>query len=97
MKITKKYSKILNTTIDVCSYESAYADVVCGDVTQGEHWATIYVINSKVEGKGHATTLCEHIKAHYEALGKTVGSSVALNDRMRYILRKTGIKEYNVF
>lgn len=92
MKVTKKYSKILNTTIDVCSYESAYADVVCGS-----DWATIYVIKSNIEGKGHATELCKRIKTHYEALGKTIGSSVALNERMRYILRKTGIEEYNVF
>lgn len=92
MKIEQKYSKLLNTTIDVCSYESAYADVVCGP-----DWATIYIIHSRVEGKCHATELCKRIKAHYEALGKTVGCSIALNDRMRYILRKTGIKEYNVF
>lgn len=60
----------------------------------GPTWATLYFIESSIEGRGHATALLREAKAYYEAQKKNVGGSVALNARMRKIYRKLGIKEY---
>ena len=60
----------------------------------GDDWATIYMISSDEQGKGHATELLIEMKKHYEAQGKVFGSSVALNSRMRYLLQKLNIVEY---
>ena len=60
----------------------------------GSDWATIYIISSEEKGKGHATELLIEMKKHYEAQGKMFGSSVALNDTMRYLLQKLDIVEY---
>ena len=60
----------------------------------GDDWATIYMISSDEQGKGHATELLIEMKKYYEAQGKVFGSSVALNSRMRYLLQKLNIVEY---
>lgn len=60
----------------------------------GDDWATLYEIHSSEEGKGHATVLLTEAKKYYEAQGKRFGGSVALNERMRNIYRRLGIKEY---
>jgi hypothetical protein len=60
----------------------------------GKDWATLYDIESKIEGKGHATELLIEAKKYYEKLGKTVGGSVALNMRMRSLYKKVKYKEY---
>jgi len=60
----------------------------------GEGWATLYDIQGKNEGKGHATTLLLAIKEYYERKGLRFGGSVALNERMRRLYQKCEIKEY---
>lgn len=60
----------------------------------GDDWATLYDIESKEEGKGHATKLLQAARQHYEAQGKKFGGSVALNPVMRHIYQKLGIQEY---
>lgn len=64
------------------------------EIGTGKDWATIYSIQSKEPGKGHATELMLAMKKHYEAEGKRFGSSVALNSRMRTLLQKLEIIEY---
>jgi len=59
----------------------------------GDGWATIYDIASAVESKGHATTLLLKMKTYYEERGYSFGGSVALNDRMRRLYRRCGIRE----
>ena len=61
----------------------------------GKDWATIYMINSEDEGKGHATELLTYVKKYYKGNGQIFGSSVALNERMRSLLKRLNIVEYN--
>lgn len=63
----------------------------------GDDWATLYDIQTpEVDRRnGYATELLKGAKQHYEAQGKTFGGSVALNDGMRRIYQKLGIKEYD--
>lgn len=60
----------------------------------GKDWATLYIIKSEHEGRGHATELCRMMKSYYEKQGLRFGGTVALNDKMEHIYKKTGIKEY---
>lgn len=60
----------------------------------GPDWATLYDIESKIQGRGHATTLLREAKKYYEAQKKEVGGTVALNAKMSRIYKKLGIKEY---
>lgn len=60
----------------------------------GPDWATLYDIESASPGHGHATKLLRQAKLYYETQGKTVGGSVALNDRMASLYVKVGIPEY---
>ncbi len=76
--------------VDEWTHESCIATIGVGN-----NWATVYHIQSKKEGKGHATKLLIHMKKYYEDRKKIFGSSVALNDRMKWILQKLNIKEYN--
>ena len=55
--------------------------------------ATIYLVESKNPGKGIATETLAYLKGYYEGHGMTLYSSVALNDRMAFILKKLKIKE----
>lgn len=64
------------------------------DFGTGPDWATLYSIESKTEGLGQATAVLTAARAHYEAAGKRFGSSVALNARMRSLLRQLNIREY---
>jgi len=59
-------------------------------------WATLYYIESRQEGKGHATELLTAAKAYYEKKGKEFGGSVALNERMRKLYQKFGISQIPV-
>jgi len=61
----------------------------------GETWATLYSIESRDEGKGHATELLKTAKSYYEGKGLKFGGSVALNNRMSKIYQRLEIKEYN--
>ncbi len=60
----------------------------------GKDFATIFFIESKEQGKGHATELLTNLKEHYESLGKDFGSSVALSKGMKHLLKKLNITEY---
>jgi len=60
----------------------------------GDDWATLYLIESEEQGKGHATELLVEAKRYYEERGLSFGGSVALNSRMREIYQRLGIKEY---
>ena len=61
----------------------------------GDDWATLYDIESKEQGKGHARELLIEAKKHYEAQGKKFGGSVALNERMARLYKSLEIEEYN--
>jgi hypothetical protein len=56
--------------------------------------ATIYLVESKNPGQGIATEMLSYLKGWYEGQGMTLYSSVALNDRMKRILKKLDIPEY---
>ncbi len=56
--------------------------------------ATLYDIQSSIEGKGHATLLLKEAKSYYQSKKKKIGGTVALNPRMRSIYKKLRIKEY---
>ncbi len=60
----------------------------------GDDWATLYDIESKERGKGHAKELLIAAKAYYEGQGKRVGGTIALNPTMRRLYEKLGYKEY---
>lgn len=85
-----KKTQVLGMVLDGWSHKSCYAAVGIG-----EDWATIYSISSEDPGKGHATELLSEMKKYYEAQGKKFGSSIALNDRMRFLLKKLDIFEYD--
>lgn len=61
-------------------------------VAEGEGWATIYTVESFVPNKGFCQSLLNELKEIYK--GVQFGCTVALNDKMAYILRKLQIKEY---
>lgn len=65
------------------------------EVGFGPGWATLYLIESKDEGKGHATELLQTAKKFYKKMGMKFGGSVALNDTMKHIYKKLKIKEYS--
>ena len=56
--------------------------------------ATLYDIQSKEQGKGHATKLLLTAKDYYVKQNKKIGGSVALNQRMADLYKKVGIEEY---
>ena len=75
--------------LDEWVYESYLAHCATG-----KDWATLYDIQSKQEGKGHATRLLLEMKKYYEQKGLKFGGSVALNKRMRQLYQRCGIEEY---
>lgn len=81
--------EVLGMKLQRWTHSSCTADFGVGD-----DFATLYYIESKEEGKGHATELLIAAKKHYEANGYNFGGSVALNERMRSIYKRLGIKEY---
>ena len=60
----------------------------------GKDWATLFYIESSIEGRGHASTLLAEAKNYYESKNKKVGGSVALNPKMKHLYKKLKIKEY---
>lgn len=60
----------------------------------GDDWVTLYDIYSANQGKGEATELLVKAKKYYEEKKLKFGGSVALNERMRNIYNRLGIKEY---
>lgn len=76
--------------VDEWTHKSCRAHVGTND-----SWATIYMIASDEQGKGHGTELLIEMKKHYEAEGKEFASSVALSASMKHLLQKLAIKEYN--
>jgi len=89
MKPELRFIDSVGMLVDEWSYKSCIAII-----GTGEDWATIYMINSADEGKGHATELLIYLKAYYKGNGQAFGSSVALNERMRNLLKRLNIPEY---
>lgn len=87
--ITPNKVNILGMPLDEWKYKSCTAH--CGT---GKSWATIYNIQSKEEGRGHATNLLLIMKKYYEGRRLTFGGSVALNERMHNLYQKCKIREY---
>ncbi len=87
--MNKKIVNILGMETEEWANKSCIAHFGVGD-----DWATLYDIQSKEEGKGHATELLREAKSYYEKQGKRFGGDVALNERMRKIYQRLNIKEY---
>ena len=87
MKPTKV--NVLGMPLDEWSYKSCVAHCATGT-----DWATLYTIESAEKRKGHATTLLLAMKEYYQAGGLRFGGSVALNEPMRRLYQKCGIREY---
>lgn len=87
----KEEPKIIGAAgpLTIWKYKSCEAEVGAG-----EDWATVYLIQSKEEGKGHATNLLLAMKKYYEGKSMTFGGSIALNERMRQLYKKCLITEY---
>lgn len=60
----------------------------------GDKWATLYDINSEIEGKGYATLVLSEAKKYFESIGFKFSGSIALNDRMRDIYKRLDIEEF---
>ena len=84
-----KVVRVLGMKLDEWQYASSIAHCATG-----EGWATLYDIQSREQGKGHATRLLLAMKKYYEGKGLKFGGSVALNDRMKGLYKKCGITEY---
>ncbi len=69
-------------------------DSCVADIGVGNDWATVYLIISAEQGKGHAHKLLTMARKYYENKGKVFGSSVALNSRMEGILKELNITNY---
>lgn len=83
--------EVLGMPLQRWTHESCTADFAVGD-----DGATLYNIESAVEGKGHATALLAAAKELYEGEGnKRFGGTVALTDRMAAIYKRLGIQEYD--
>ena len=91
MKAIMKIEKVpvLGMELTRWTYKSCVADFGVGD-----EWATLYKIESKIRGKGHATQLLTKAKEYYEGENKIFGGTVSLNQSMKNIYKKLGIKEY---
>ena len=87
--MSHEVKNIMGMDLDCWQNKSCSAEFGVGD-----GWATLYLIQSKEEGKGHATELLTEAKKYYEGLGKTFGGDVALNERMRGIYKRLNITEY---
>ena len=61
-------------------------------VAEGNGWATIYTVESEIPNKGYCQELLLELKEIYKDV--KFGYSVALNSKMRHILKKLEIKEY---
>lgn len=88
MVLRRKDVEVMGMLVDEWRYHSCIAHFGVG-----EDWATLYDIESREEGKGHATGLLTTAKHVYEQEGKEVKGSVALNERMKELYVKVGIPE----
>lgn len=86
-----KMTKIVSLGMELEQWELNSCKAQIGT---GIDFATVFFIESKEEGKGHATELLTKLKIHYEGLGKDFGSSVALSKGMKHLLKKLNITEY---
>lgn len=73
-------------------YKSCVAEVATGIEEDGSQWATIYTVHSSEPNQGHCQTLLRWLQ--YKFRDYDFGCTIALNDKMRYILQKLNIKEY---
>ena len=87
--ITIEKVNVLGMPLVRWAYESCRAEI-----GEGDDRATVYLIQSREKGKGHATYLLQAMKKFYEKQGKKFGGSVALNDNMARLYKKLGIPEY---
>ena len=85
--MTPKKIHILGMELDSWQYGSCTAHFGVGDT-----WATLYTIESKEPGRGHAKRLLKAAMRFYK--GKRFGGTVALNPVMRKLYQKLGIQEY---
>lgn len=88
MVMRRRDVEMMGMLLDEWRYMSCIAHFGTGD-----DWATLYDIESREEGKGHATGLLTTAKHVYEQEGKVVKGSIALNERMRTIYQELGIPE----
>lgn len=82
---------ILGMELEQWTNKSCVANIAVNDK---DKWATVYDIGSREQGRGHATELLKEAKNHYEKIGYKFGGSVALNERMRRIYKRVGVREY---
>lgn len=73
-----------------------YKDHCVACLGKGEDWLTLYQIETDVDYRkqGKATALLEEVKFQADAHGLKFGSTVALNDEMKRLLKKLEIEEY---
>ena len=88
--MTRGIVNVMGLELERWKYKSCTADF---GVSEEENWASLYFIESKEKGKGHATALLHSVKHHYENEGKKVVGSIALNQTMRNLYNRIGIKE----
>lgn len=62
-------------------------------VAEGDGWATIYTVESAIPNKGYCQQLLLKLKEIYKDVD--FGCTVALNAKMKHILEKLEIKEYD--
>lgn len=86
--IKRSIVNVLGMELERWEYESCVADFGVGDT-----WATLYMIQTIDQGKGHASELLISAKKYYEDLGKKFGGSVALNKRISKLYKKLEIEE----
>lgn len=62
-------------------------------VAEADGWATIYTVESTIQNKGYCQQLLLKLKEIYKDVD--FGCTVALNPKMKHILEKLEIKEYD--
>lgn len=75
--------------LDEWKYESCRGIFATGPV-----WATLYIIESGEENKGHAQVLLKNAVGYYRSKKLVVGGTVALHPAMTHLYKKYNIKEY---
>lgn len=73
-----------------------YKDHCVACVGKGKDWLTLYQIETDFDYRkqGKATALLKEVKFQADAHGLKFGSTVALNDEMKRLLKKLEIEEY---
>ncbi len=90
--MTLEKVNVLGIELDEWQHESCLAHFATGT-----DLATLYDIETPEADRrqGLATALLTEARNYYELHGKNVGGTVALNDGMRRIYKRLGIKEYD--